>query len=593
MSPKSAPIDISNKKLLDHINNPSDIKTLSDQQILQLADEVRTMTIEVVSKIGGHLGASLGVVELTTALHAVFDTPEDKIIWDVGHQCYPHKILTGRKDKIHTLRQKNGLSGFTKRSESEFDPFGAGHSSTSISVALGMATASKLSGKNNHTIAVIGDGALSAGMAFEALNNAAETDTNLIIILNDNQMSIAPPTGGVSRALKELTNQNSTEKNLFENMGLRYEGPIDGHNIDKLLKTLRAAKKDTKRKPLLIHVQTQKGKGYSPAERASDKMHGVKKFDIISGNQATSYIKNPTYTQGFVDQLIKDAKDDKAIVAITAAMPDGTGLDQFAKHYPDRFFDVGIAEQHAVTFAAGLAAQGMKPFVAIYSTFLQRAYDQIIHDVAIQNLPVRFMIDRAGLVGADGATHAGSYDIAALSCIPNMTLMAPSDLNELHAMVSFAASYNDGPIALRYPRGEGTVLTTDHQSSPIKHGKGRIIKKGKDIAILSYGTRLTQALNAAQDINATCADARFAKPLDTDLVKYLTQKHETLVTIEEGSSGGFASSVLKFVSQENLTKNCQIKTLHLPDNFQDHAQTHEQYTQAGLLKEHILKCCSE
>ena len=612
-----------NQPLLDRINTPADIKPLTDPQIRQLADEVRAATIDAVSKTGGHLGAGLGVVELTTAIHAVFNTPDDKLIWDVGHQCYPHKILTGRKDKIDTIRKGGGLSGFTKRNESEYDPFGAGHSSTSISAGLGMAIASALQDKNNHVITVIGDGAMSAGMAFEALNNAGENKTKLIVILNDNEMSIAKPTGALSRTLTRMVSSKSYiqlrergkkftellpppirhaakraeetvrvsagEGSFFEELGFYYIGPIDGHNTDQLLSVLRNVRDSDHEGPILIHARTQKGKGYIPAERASDKMHGVKKFDVVTGDQVKSAPGNPSYTSVFADQLIAEADKDDKIVAITAAMPDGTGLDKFEQAHPTRMFDVGIAEQHAVTFAAGLAAEGNKPFVAIYSTFLQRAYDQIIHDVAIQNLPVRFMIDRAGLVGADGATHAGSFDIAYLGCIPNMTLMAASSIEELQAMVTFAAQYNDGPIALRYPRGEGTFDPS--KTTPIELGKGRIVResKAKKTAILSYGTRLEEALKAAEDIDATLADARFAKPLDEALIETLVETHDTLITIEEGSNGGFGAYVLEHLAKKDLLGKAKIKTLHLPDTFQDHDDPKAQYETAGLVAEDILK----
>jgi len=633
---------LQNEPLLDHINTPADMKSLTDDQIQQLSDEVREATIQAVSKTGGHLGAGLGVVELTTAIHAVFDTPNDKLIWDVGHQCYPHKILTGRKDRIETIRQGGGLSGFTKRSESEYDPFGAGHSSTSISAGLGMAVASDLTNKDNHVIAVIGDGAMSAGMAFEAMNNAGANKSKLIVILNDNEMSIAPPVGAMSRYLTKLVSSNAyinarefgkkvTDKlpspirhaakraeegirvaagggSFFEEMGFYYIGPVDGHNMEQLLAVLRNARDREHDGPVLIHARTQKGKGYIPAERSADKMHGVKKFDVITGNQVKSAPGAPSYTSVFAKQLIAEADRDPLIVAITAAMPDGTGLDKFAAAHPDRMFDVGIAEQHAVTFAAGLAAEGQKPFVAIYSTFLQRAYDQIVHDVAIQNLPVRFMIDRAGLVGADGATHAGSFDIAFLSCLPNMTLMAASSIEELEAMTTFAANHNTGPIALRYPRGEGvheaslqSLLNAsrskskqredlfDIKKAPLDLGRGRIVREGKKTAILSYGTRLEEALIAAEDIDATVADARFAKPLDEALIEKLVKTHDTLITIEEGSNGGFGAYVLEFLAREDLLGEARIKTLTLPDTFQDHDDPKVQYEKAGLVAGDILK----
>jgi len=602
------------------------------------------------------------VVELTTAIHAVFNTPEDKLIWDVGHQCYPHKILTGRKDRIETIRASGGLSGFTKRSESEYDPFGAGHSSTSISAGLGMSVASELTDKDNHVIAVIGDGAMSAGMAYEAMNNAgarrADPKSKFIVILNDNEMSIAKPVGAMSRYLTKLVSSkgyiNARELgkkitdalpgpirhaakraeegvrvaagggSLFEEMGFYYIGPVDGHDMDQILAVLRNARDSDQDAPILIHVKTQKGKGFTPAENSADKMHGVKKFDVITGDQAKSTSNTPSYTSVFANQLIKEAEKDKAIIAINAAMPDGTGCDKFSEIFPSRSFDVGIAEQHAVTFAAGLAAEGQKPFVAIYSTFLQRAYDQIVHDVAIQNLPVRFMIDRAGLVGADGATHAGSFDIAFLACLPNMTLMAASSIEELEAMITFAAQYNDGPLALRYPRGEGTsfnedtpkielgkgyIAFTNHPSlsspRPAKHGKTAGNRKSpKDsvaipaakgsIAILSYGTRLEEALKAATELESqgktvTVADARFAKPLDEALVEELVKTHDQLITIEEGSNGGFGAIVLQHLAKKDLLGQAKIKTLTLPDTFQDHDDPKAQYEAAGLVAGDILK----
>ncbi len=641
------------------------MKSLTDEELKTLADDLRGATIQAVSKTGGHLGAGLGVVELTTALHAVFDTPHDRLIWDVGHQCYPHKILTGRKDRIETIRQPGGLSGFTKRAESEYDPFGAGHSSTSISAGLGMSIASDLAHKDNHVIAVIGDGAMSAGMAYEAMNNAGTQKSKLIVILNDNEMSIAPPTGAMSRYLTKLVSSKGyihareigkkiTERmppavrhaakraeegvrvavgggSLFEELGFYYIGPVDGHNMDQLLAVLRNAKAADHNGPILIHAITQKGKGYLPAENSKDKMHGVKKFDVITGDQVKSAPGAPSYTAVFAAQLIREAEKDDKITAITAAMPDGTGLDKFAAKFPDRCFDVGIAEQHAVTFAAGLAAEGYKPFVAIYSTFLQRAYDQVVHDVAIQNLPVRFMIDRAGLVGADGATHAGSFDIAYLGCLPNMTLMAAADADELEKMVAFAATYDDGPLALRYPRGEGvseeTLLNPMRSKpqvcSPLKLGKGRIVYTSpschsereaeesqnpseisrsarNDIAILSYGTRLEEALKAAKDLEAqgktvTVADARFAKPLDTDLIRNLVTCHSQLVTIEEGSIGGFGSYVLNYIHNSRILEDTRsrgheptrIRTLTLPDTFQDHGHPDAQYEEAGLVAKSI------
>lgn len=625
------------QSLLDRVNTPADMKAFSDKELRQLADEVRDATIHAVSKTGGHLGAGLGVVELTTAIHAVFNTPHDKLIWDVGHQCYPHKILTGRKDRIDTLRQPGGLSGFTKRSESEFDPFGAGHSSTSISAGLGMSIASDLAETNNHVIAVIGDGSMSAGMAFEAMNNAGANKSKLIVILNDNEMSIAKPTGALSRTLTRMVSSKGyiharevgkkivdvlpspirhaakrAEEGVrvaagggsfFEELGFYYIGPIDGHNMDQLLPVLRNVRDSDHDGPILIHVRTQKGKGYTPAETSKDKMHGVKKFNVVTGDQVKGTPGAPSYTGVFAETLIKLAEKDEKITGITAAMPDGTGLDKFGHAFPDRMFDVGIAEQHAVTFAAGMAAEGFKPFCAIYSTFLQRAYDQVVHDVAIQNLPVRFMIDRAGLVGADGATHAGSFDIAYLGCLPNMVLMAASSIEELQAMVTFCAEYDDGPIALRFPRGEGifeeSLLNASRSESKpredlfatqkVEIGKGRIVREGKKTAILSYGTRLEEALKAAEEIDATVADARFAKPLDEALIRDLAKTHDTIITIEEGSIGGFGSYVLEFAAREDLMRNCRFKTLHLPDTFQDHNDPAKQYEEAGLVAKEILK----
>ena len=632
--------------VLSRVERPADLKTLSDTDLHTLAQELRRATIEAVSQTGGHLGAGLGVVEMTVAIHAVFNTPEDRLIWDVGHQCYPHKIITGRKDRIHTLRQSGGLSGFTKRAESAYDPFGAGHSSTSISAGLGMSVASDLSGDNKNVIAVSGDGAMSAGMAFEAMNNAGTHKNRLIVILNDNEMSIAPPVGAMSHHLTKLVSSKTYigareagkklmnvmpaplrhaakraeesarthlgSGSLFEEMGFYYIGPVDGHDLDQLLPILRNVRDSHHNGPILIHALTQKGKGYHPAENAVDKMHGVKKFNVITGEQVKSDARAPSHTSVFAKQLIKCAENDDKITAITAAMPDGTGLDKFAARFPERTFDVGIAEQHAVTFAAGLAAEGYKPFVAIYSTFLQRAYDQVIHDVAIQNLPVRFMIDRAGLVGADGATHAGSFDIAYLGCIPNMTLMAASDAADLKKMVTFAANYDDGPLALRYPRGEALEAIAE-DDNPVELGKGRIVYaspviatpdliRGKQsIAILSYGTRLQECLKAAKQLEekgqtVTVADARFAKPLDTDLIQSLATNHHTLITIEEGSRGGFGSMVLEYIHNDSNIQHSNIpiiQTLHLPDTFQDHNDPTKQYEEAGLTAQHILRHCEE
>lgn len=633
----------SKKGLLDGVLFPSDIRHFNDDELKQLAGEVRDHMVEAVSKTGGHLGAGLGVVELTVALHAIFDTPNDRIIWDVGHQAYPHKILTGRKDKMHTLRKKDGLSGFTKRSESEYDPFGAAHSSTSISAGLGMAAARDLANLNGaeddkDVIAVIGDGAMSAGMAYEALNNAgAHTikgkKSRLIVILNDNKMSIASPVGAMSRHLTNIVSSNPyisarevgkritdvlptplrkaakrIEENaraalgggsLFEEMGFYYIGPVDGHNLDHLLPILRNVKHSDQEGPILIHVVTQKGYGYAPAENSKDKMHGVKKFDVVTGTQVKTKINAPSYTNVFAQGLINAAKADDKIVAITAAMPSGTGLDKFQYEFPERTFDVGIAEQHAVTFAAGMATEGYKPFVAIYSTFLQRAYDQIVHDVAIQNLPVRFGIDRAGLVGADGQTHAGAFDVAYLGCLPNFVIMAASDEMELTNMVATAAAYNDGPIALRYPRGEGTGVDIPDTPEIIEIGKGRMIQSGSKLAILSFGARLEECKKAANMLEdklgftITLADARFSKPLDKDLIRDLVKKHDALITIEEGSSGGFGASVLEFLSADGLLdKGLKVRTMTLPDLFQDQAAPDEQYDEAGLNAKHIATLAS-
>lgn len=626
-------------RVLSKVEFPTDLKALDLSGLQTLCDEVRRFMIASVAKTGGHLGAGLGVVELTVALHTVFDTPADRIIWDVGHQTYPHKILTGRKSKMHTLRQGGGLSGFTKRSESEYDPFGAAHSSTSISAALGMAVARDLEGNNNHVIAVIGDGAMSAGMAYEALNNAGAQTINgkkskLIVILNDNEMSIAPPVGAMSRHLTRIVSSkpyiNAREfgkrvtdvlptpirhalkrveeggrtvmggGTLFEEMGFYYIGPIDGHNIEELTSILRNVKDSEHEGPVLIHVITQKGKGYLPAESAKDKMHGVRKFDVVTGTQTKAKIEAPAYTKVFADSLIALAEKDPKIVAVTAAMPSGTGVDAFAHAFPDRAFDVGIAEQHAVTFAAGMATEGYKPFVAIYSTFLQRGYDQLVHDVALQNLPVRFALDRAGLVGADGQTHAGAFDLAYLCCLPNMVVMAPADEAELKHMVTTAAAYDDGPIALRFPRGEGIGTEMPESGDILKIGKGRIVKKGKKIAILSLGTRLEEALKAAgllqqkMNFDITVADARFAKPIDTELVKSLAQNHDALITIEEGSRGGFGAHVLHYLADEGLLdKGLKVRTMTLPDTFQDQDTPFAQYDEAELNARHIAElACS-
>ncbi len=611
---------------LDRLQNaegfhPEVIHTLNPAELRQLADEVRRETIDVVSKIGGHLGSALGVVELTVALHHVFNTPRDILIWDVGHQCYPHKILTGRRDRIRTLRQRGGLSGFTKRSESAYDPFGAAHAATSISAALGFCAARDLKGENNKVVAVIGDGSMSAGMAYEAMNNAAETTRNLTVILNDNDMSIAPPVGGMSaylanlvsggtyqsirrisrgiaehlprplfetvRKMEEFSRTWVTGGTFFEELGFYYVGPIDGHNMEHLLTVLKRVR-DINDRPVLVHVVTQKGKGYAPAESASDKYHGVAKFDVITGEQAKPKSNAPTYTEVFASELIKQARRDPTVVAITAAMPSGTGLDRFAEVFPDRCYDVGIAEQHAVTFAAGLAADGAKPFCALYSTFLQRGYDQVAHDVALQNLPVRFAIDRAGLVGADGATHAGSFDIGYLGALPNMMIMAAADEAELAAMIATATAYDEGPSAFRYPRGEGVGINIPEVSEPLAIGKGRIVREGSKVAILSLGTRLADALKAAdmlaaRGLSTTVADARFAKPIDRELVLQLARHHECLITVEEGSEGGFGAFVLQFLAAEGaLDAGLKIRTLALPDRFQDQDTMNAMYADAGL-----------
>jgi 1-deoxy-D-xylulose-5-phosphate synthase len=607
--------------LLDRVHFPRDLKNFSAEQLKQLADELRTETVAAVAKTGGHLGAGLGVVELTVALHNVFDTPADRLIWDVGHQAYPHKILTGRRDRIRTLRQGGGLSGFTKRAESEYDPFGAAHSSTSISAGLGMAVARDLAGKKNNVIAVIGDGAMSAGMAYEAMNNAGARNERLIVILNDNDMSIAPPVGAMSAYLarlgsgqtylklrdvgKQLTQHLPkrldraitraieharsyvTGGTLFEELGFYYVGPIDGHNLDHLLPVLRNVR-DADVGPILVHVVTQKGKGYGPAEISADKYHGVVKFDVATGAQAKSKSTAPQYTKVFAESLIKEARKDDKIVAVTAAMPSGTGLDLFQKEFPNRCFDVGIAEQHAVTFCGGLATEGFKPFAVIYSTFLQRAYDQVVHDIAIQRLPVRFAIDRAGLVGADGPTHAGAFDVAYLGCLPGFVLMAAADEVELVNMVATQVAIDDRPSALRYPRGEGLGLAMPEEGKPLEIGKGRIVREGHKVALLSYGTRLAEALKAADELAAlglstTVADARFAKPLDTDLVLRLAREHEVLVTIEEGSVGGFGSFVLQALSDHGaLDAGCKVRTMVLPDVFLDQDSPAAMYATAGL-----------
>ncbi|MCI3180223.1 1-deoxy-D-xylulose-5-phosphate synthase [Caulobacter sp. CCUG 60055] len=607
--------------LLDTVRSPTDTREFTSPQLRQLADELRAETIDVVSTTGGHLGAGLGVVELTVALHHVFDTPRDIVIWDVGHQAYPHKILTGRRERIRTLRQGGGLSGFTKRSESEYDPFGAAHAATSISAALGFAAARDQRGDDNKVIAVIGDGSMSAGMAYEAMNNAVETTKQLIVILNDNDMSIAPPVGGMSaymarlvsgggyQSLRKLGKQVAgalprplqqaarkaeeyargmvTGGTLFEELGFYYVGPIDGHDLDALVPVLKNIR-DHADKPVLVHVVTQKGKGYAPAEGADDKLHAVAKFDVVTGKQAKSPSNAPSYTKVFAQQLIKQAERDDKIIAITAAMPSGTGLDLFGQAFPSRTFDVGIAEQHAVTFAAGLAADGMKPFCALYSTFLQRGYDQVVHDVAIQSLPVRFAMDRAGLVGADGATHAGSFDIGYMGALPGMVLMAASDEAELARMIATAVAIDDRPSAFRYPRGEGVGVDIPDLAEPLEIGKGRIVREGSAVAILSFGTRLQESLKAAdalaaRGLSATVADARFAKPLDIDLILRLARGHEALITVEEGAMGGFGAFVLQALAEHGaLDRGLRVRTLVLPDVFQDQDKPEAMYAEAGL-----------
>ncbi|MGZ5934588.1 MAG: 1-deoxy-D-xylulose-5-phosphate synthase [Rhizomicrobium sp.] len=580
--------DASRTPLLDEIDVPADLRRLDKSSLRQVSDELRTELIHAVSETGGHFGAGLGVVELTVALQYVFKTPDDRLIWDVGHQAYPHKILTGRRNRIRTIRKPGGLSGFTRRSESEYDPFGAAHSSTSVSAALGMAIGRDLLGRDNHVIAVIGDGAMSAGMAYEAINNAGALGSRLLVILNDNDMSIAPATGALNKHLNELTVTKSGTNTLFEKLGMRHLGPIDGHDINALVAVLEEIRDDQEGGPVLLHIVTRKGHGYGPAEASADKGHAVAKFDVATGVQVKGKAAAPTYTKVFADALIAEAKADPKVVAITAAMPSGTGLDIFGKAFPERTFDVGIAEQHAVTFAAGLATEGLKPFAVIYSTFLQRAYDQVVHDVAIQKLPVRFAMDRAGLVGADGATHAGSFDLAYLCCLPNFVVMAASDEAELMHMVATAAAYDEGPIALRYPRGEGTGVALPERGEVLAIGKGRIVRDGKEVAILSLGTRLGAALAAAdqlraQGISCTVADARFAKPIDEDLVRRLVRHHGMLVTVEEGSVGGFGSQVLHFLANEGLLRpGLEIRTLTLPDTFQEHDDPARQYETAGL-----------
>ncbi|WP_136660383.1 1-deoxy-D-xylulose-5-phosphate synthase [Nitratireductor sp. XY-223] len=613
--------------LLDRVTWPADLKDIDDRDMPQLAEELRAEMIDAVSVTGGHLGAGLGVVELTLAIHKIFDTPHDRLIFDVGHQCYPHKILTGRRDRIRTLRQEDGLSGFTRRAESEYDPFGAAHSSTSISAGLGMAVASALSEKPRNVIAVIGDGAMSAGMAYEALNNAGALDARLIVILNDNDMSIAPPTGAMSAYLARLASGRTymgmrefgkkltaylgkavdraitravehargyvTGGTLFEELGFYHIGPIDGHSFDHLLPVLRNVR-DNAQGPVLIHVVTQKGKGYPPAEAAADKYHGVSKFDVITGTQAKAPPNAPSYTRVFADALIGEAAHDDKIVAVTAAMPSGTGLDKFMDAYPERCFDVGIAEQHAVTFAAGIASEGYRPFAALYSTFLQRAYDQVVHDVAIQKLPVRFPIDRAGFVGADGPTHAGSFDTTYLSTLPGFVVMAAANEAELKHMVRTAAAYDEGPISFRYPRGEGAGVDLPERGSLIEIGKGRLIKEGGKVAILSFGTRLSDCMLAAEDLDAaglpaTVADARFAKPLDHELILQLARHHEVMITVEEGAVGGFGAHVMQFLAHEGLLDNgLKFRPLVMPDHFMQQAKPDVMYARAGLDRKGIV-----
>jgi 1-deoxy-D-xylulose-5-phosphate synthase len=618
---------VSKTPLLDRVKTPEDLRAIPERDLRQLVDELRRETIDAVSVTGGHLGAGLGVVELTVALHRIFDTPRDRLVWDVGHQAYPHKILTGRRDRIRTLRQGGGLSGFTNRAESEYDAFGAAHSSTSISAGLGMAVARDLAGGTNNVVCVIGDGAMSAGMAYEAMNNAGARNERLIVILNDNDMSIAPPVGALSNYLarisssgtylhlrdiakqlakilpkawerraaraEEMTRTLWTGGTLFEELGFYYVGPIDGHDLNVLLAVLRNVR-DARQGPILVHVVTKKGKGYPPAEASDDKYHGVNRFNVVTGAQVSAKPNAPTYTKVFAQSLIEEARKDDRIVAVTAAMPAGTGLDLFAREFPDRTFDVGIAEQHGVTFAAGLATEGFKPFATIYSTFLQRAYDQVVHDVAIQRLPVRFALDRAGLVGADGPTHAGAFDIAYLGCLPGFVLMAAADEAELKHMVATAVAIDDRPSAFRYPRGEGTGVELLSQGRPLEIGKGRIVREGSAVALLSLGTRLGECLKAADQLAAlglpaTVADARFAKPLDTDLIRRLVQNHEVLITIEEGSVGGFGSFVLQYLAGEGLLdRGLKVRQMVLPDLFIDQDKPEKMYETARLNAPHIV-----
>ncbi len=618
--------------LLDQVRAPKDLKGLNRKQLSQLADELRQETIDSVSVTGGHLGAGLGVVELIVAIHHLFDAPKDRLIWDVGHQCYPHKIITGRRDRIRTIRQGGGLSGFTKRSESEYDPFGAAHAATSISAGLGMAVARDLSGGDNNVIAIIGDGSMSAGMAYEAMNNAGAMDGRLIVVLNDNDMSIAPPVGAMSAYLARLISSGTytglrkvakhlahkfprtieewarraeeyargmaTGGTLFEELGFYYVGPIDGHNLDHLIPILRNVR-DMKEGPVLVHCITQKGKGYEPAEKSADKYHGVEKFDVVTGTQMKGTAKAPSYTSVFAKSLIREAQDDDKIVAITAAMPSGTGLDKFGNMFPDRTFDVGIAEQHAVTFAAGLAAEGYKPFAAIYSTFLQRGYDQVVHDVAIQSLPVRFAMDRAGLVGADGQTHAGSFDTTFLATLPGMVVMAAGDEAELFHMVATAAAIDDRPSSFRYPRGEGVGVELPEKGRVLDLGKGRIIREGTKIAILNFGTHLAESLKAADELSAyglstTVGDARFCKPLDEDLVRRLARAHEVLITIEEGAIGGFAAHVLQFMAHDGLLDSgVKVRPMVMKDIFVDQDTMDKMYEVAGLSCADIVRTAFE
>ncbi len=614
---------MSDTPLLDTVHSPADLKGMNLDQLRQLTDELRNDVVRHVSRTGGHLGASLGVMELTVGLHYVFNAPDDKIIWDVGHQCYPHKVLTGRRDLMGTLRQDGGISGFTKRTESDYDPFGAGHSSTSISAGLGMAVARDLKGGNNHVIAVIGDGSITAGMAYEAMNNAGALDSRLIVILNDNDMSIAPPVGAMSYYLSELLTSTTLKSfrhsakdlvkklpgslartvkdaesaarkmvtggsNIFADLGFYYVGPIDGHNLDHVVSVLENLRDDKDPGPVLLHIKTKKGHGYAPAENSADKYHGVSKFDVVTGKQQKTKSNAPSYTGTFAKALIKEAETDEKIVGITAAMPSGTGLDKFSERFPDRMFDVGIAEQHAVTFAAGLAAEGFKPFCAIYSTFLQRGYDQLVHDAVLQHLPVRFAIDRAGLVGADGPTHAGSFDIAYLCTLPDIVVMAPSDEAELMHMVATSAQIDDRASALRYPRGEGVGVDLPERGTVLEIGKGRIVREGGSVAILSYGTRLAEALLAAEKLEAlglatTVADARFAKPIDRDLVRNLANNHEVLITVEEGSAGGYGAHVVQYMLSEGLMDGAlKVRCLTMEDKFVDHGNVHQQYEAAGI-----------